>query len=74
MTMVAPLISLLINSWALSNRQMFENKIGEIQTQGEIAYSYHILGGKNNPTFTHTTILYYGFIALLLGLSVFAFM
>ena len=60
---------MLVTFWAMSNRQMFDNKIGEISTFGEITYSYHLLG-QSNPTFDHTSLLWFGGLVILIGICI----
>lgn len=51
---MAPILGLMVNFWAFGNRQMFENKIDAISTQGEISYSHHILThSANMPVYPH---------------------
>ena len=64
---LAPILGLMVNFWAFGNRQMFENKIDAISTQGEISYSHHVLTHLSSmPIYPHLEQLLYGFIISIL--------
>ena len=65
----APILGLMVNYWAFSNRQMFSNTaIDSISSVNEITISHHTINNISQvPIYSHMYTLYYTlFITILI--------
>lgn len=64
MLAIAPLLGLCLSIWALGNRQMFDNVVDAITTDGQIILSHHLIGNWDHmlPDYTHVHMLFIGLI------------
>ena len=78
MLMASPFLALSLSIWAMGNRQMFDNVIDPIQSQGDIVLSHHLIGNWNHmiPDYTHVHMLCIGLVAsfvVIAGISVYQY-
>jgi hypothetical protein len=48
----APIPSLMFTFWLYGNKQMFDNKIDKVKTQGELTLSHHTFNGASGFKFS----------------------
>ena len=71
--LAAPVIGLCISIWALSNRQMFENKLDPIKAQGDVVLSHHLVTDRLFPNYEHVVLLKLGLLVSAASIAVIMF-
>lgn len=62
MLLAAPIIGIGVSIWAYSNRQMFENVIDPVDSQGQVVLSHHLITDNSYPNHPHVTLLKVGLV------------
>lgn len=78
MLFISPILGLAVSIWALGNRQMFDNVIDPMESQGQMTLSHHLLGDWEHmlPDYTHIQLLTLAFIiatSVIVGLCIYQY-
>lgn len=70
MLFISPILGLAVSIWALGNRQMFDNVIDPMESQGQMILSHHLLGDWKHmfPDYTHIQLLTVAFVVATIGI------